>query len=137
MLAAWNSVVAGLPVLIVHLALTTVIFVIGLVVYIWVTPYRELTLVREGNAAAGIALAGMMLALVVPLAATMANSVSAPDILLWGSIAVVLQLIAFAAVALLLRRLPAAIERGEIASALVLAAAQISCGLLNAAAMSG
>lgn len=137
MLAAWNSVVAGLPVLIVHLALTTAIFVIGLVVYIWVTPYRELTLVREGNAAAGIALAGMMLALVVPLAATMANSVSAPDILLWGSIAVVLQLIAFAAVAILLRRLPAAIERGEIASALVLAAAQISCGLLNAAAMSG
>ena len=137
MLAAWNSVVAGLPVLIVHLALTTAIFVAGLVVYIWVTPYRELALVREGNAAAGIALAGMMLALVIPLAATMANSVSTPDILLWGSIAVVLQLIAFAAVTILLRRLPAAIERGEIASALVLAAAQISCGLLNAAAMSG
>lgn len=137
MLAAWNSVVAGLPVLIIHLAVTTAIFVVGLVVYIWVTPYRELALVRDGNAAAGIALSAEMLALVIPLAATMANSVSVPDILLWGTVAVILQLIAFGAVAVLLRRLPAAIERGEIASALVLAAAQISCGLLNAAAMSG
>jgi uncharacterized membrane protein YjfL (UPF0719 family) len=40
-------------------------------------------------------------------------------------------------VALVLRRLPAAIERGDVAPALVLAAAQISAGILNAAAMSG
>jgi putative membrane protein len=136
-LAAWSSVVAGLPVLIVHLAVTTAIFIAGLVVYLYVTPYRELALVRQGNTAAGIALAGEMLALAVPLSATLAKSVSVPDIALWGSIAVVLQLIAFAAIALLLRQLPAAIERGEVASALVLAAAQISTGLLNAAAMSG
>ncbi len=137
MLATWNSVVAGLPVLIVHLAVTTAIFVIGLAIYIFVTPYRELALVRQGNVAAGIALSAAILALVIPLAATMANSVSVPDIVLWGSIAVVLQLIAFAAVAVLLRQLPAAIERGEISTALVLAATQISAGLLNAAAMSG
>lgn len=58
-----------------------------------------------------------------------------PDILLWGMIAIILQLIAAGAVALAIRHLPAAIERGEIAPALVLAAAQISPGILNAAAM--
>ena len=137
MIAAWNSVLAGLPVLIVHLAVTTAIFVVGLLVYLWVTPYHELTLVRQGNVAAAITGSGAMLALVVPLGATMATSVSVPDILLWGVVAIVLQLIAFAAVAIVFRELPQAIERGDIAPALVLAATQLSTGILNAAAMSG
>ena len=137
MIAAWNSVLAGLPVLIVHLAVTTGIFIVGLAVYLWVTPYHELRLVRQGNVAAAITASGAMLALVVPLGATMANSVSVPDILLWGVVAIVLQLIAFAAVAIVLRELSQAIERGDIAPALVLAATQLSTGILNAAAMSG
>jgi putative membrane protein len=136
-IAAWNSVLSGLPVLIIHLAVTTGIFIAGLVIYLWVTPYREVRLVREGNIAAAITVAGAMIALVVPLSAMMANSVSVPDIVLWGSVAVVLQLIAFGAVALLFRELTQAIERGDIAPALVLAATQISTGLLNAAAMTG
>jgi putative membrane protein len=78
-----------------------------------------------------------MLALAIPLGAMLAHSVSLPDIALWGVVTVILQLIAFAAVALVVRNLPAAIERGEIAPALLLAAAQIVAGVFNAAAMSG
>ena len=137
MIAAWNSVVAGLPVLIIHLAVTTGIFIVGLAIYLWVTPYHELRLVQQGNVAAAITASGAMLALAVPLGATMANSVSVPDIALWGAVAVVLQLIAFGAVALAFRQLPQAIERGNVAPALVLAATQVSTGILNAAAMSG
>jgi len=137
MIAAWHSVLAGLPVLLLQLAATTGIFLVGLVVYFSLTPYRELQLLRAGNVAAAIVLAGEMLALVVPLAGMLAHSVSVPDILLWGIVTIILQLIAAAAVALVLRRLPAAIERGDIAPALVLAAAQLSAGILNAAAMSG
>lgn len=137
MIAAWNSVLSGFPVLIAHLALTTGIFVAGLALYIWVTPYHELRLVRQGNIAAAVSLSGAILALAVPLSATMANSVSVPDILLWGSMSVVLQLIAFGVVALLFRDLPRSIDRGDVAPALVLAAVQLATGLLNAAAMSG
>lgn len=137
MFAAWNSVLAGLPVLLAQLAVTTGLFGVGLVVYVWLTPYRELKLLREGNVAAAIVIVGEMLALVVPLAAMLAHSVNVPDILMWGIITIILQLIAAGAVALVVRHLPAAIERGEIAPALVLAGAQISAGILNAAAMSG
>lgn len=137
MLAAWNSVVAGFPVLLVQLATTTLLFIIGLAIYIWLTPYRELKLIREGNVAAAIVLSGQMLALAIPLGGMLAHSVNLADIVLWGVVAVVLQLIAFAAAAILLRDLRHAIERGEIASALVLAAAQIVAGIFNAAAMSG
>jgi putative membrane protein len=82
-------------------------------------------------------LAGEMLALAVPLAAMLAHSANVPDILLWGAVTIILQLVAAAAVAVVLRQLPAAIERGEVASALVVAGAQLSAGILNAAAMSG
>ena len=78
-----------------------------------------------------------MLALAIPLGAMLAHSVNLADIVIWGVVTLVLQLIAFAAVALVVRHLPAAIERGEIAPALVLATAQIVAGIFNAAAMSG
>ncbi|HEX4195443.1 MAG TPA: DUF350 domain-containing protein [Stellaceae bacterium] len=137
MLAAWNSVMAGLPALVTQLALTTLLFFIGLAIYIWLTPYRELKLIRDGNIAAAITLAGQMLALAIPLGGMLAHSVSLADVLLWGIVTVILQLIAFAAAAVLVRDLPKAIERGEVASALVLATAQIVAGIFNAAAMSG
>ena len=137
MIAAWNSVIAGLPVLLAQLATTTGIFFLGLIVYFSLTPYRELQLLRQNNVAAAIVLVGEMLALAVPLGAMLAHSVSVPDILLWGGVTIILQLIAAAAVAIVLRHLPAAIERGEVAPALVLAGAQLSAGILNAAAMSG
>jgi putative membrane protein len=137
LIAAWNSVVAGFPVLLLQLAVTTAIFLAGLVIYFSLTPYRELRLLREGNMAAAVAMAGEMVALAVPLAAMMAHSVNVWDILLWGIVAIVLQLVAAGVVALVIRRLPAAIERGEVGPALVLAAAQLSCDILNAAAMSG
>lgn len=135
--AAWVSVLSGFPVLLVQLAATTAFFVVGLAIYVWVTPYREVKLLRDGNVAAAIALSGQMLALAIPLGAMLAHSVNLPDILLWGIVTLILQLIAFAAVALVVRNLPAAIERGEIAPALVLATAQIVAGIFNAAAMSG
>ena len=137
MLAAWNSVVAGFPVLLVQLATTTVLFVIGVAIYVRLTPYRELTLIRQGNVAAAITLSGQMLALAIPLGAMLAHSVNLPDIVLWGVVALILQLIAFATAAVLVRDLRHAIGRGEIAPALVLATAQIVAGIFNAAAMSG
>ena len=137
MLAAWNSVMAGFPALVTQLALTTLLFVIGLVIYIWLTPYRELRLIRDGNVAAAITLSGEMLALAIPLGGMLAHSVSLADVLLWGIVTVILQLIAFGAAAVLVRGLSKAIERGEVASALVLATAQVVAGIFNAAAMSG
>ena len=137
MIGAWHSVVTGLPVLLTHLALTALLFAVGIVIYVFVTPYREIHLIRDGNSAAAIVLGGQVLALAVPLGAMMANSVGFADIAVWGAITVILQLLAFGSVALMIRHLPAAIERGEIAPAIVLAVTQFVAGLLNAAAMSG
>ena len=89
--AAMHSVMTGLPVLLVHLALTTGLLLAGLDLYLRFAHCRELELLREGNMAAAIAFGGQILSLAIPLCAMMANSVNVPDILLWGCITVVLR----------------------------------------------
>jgi len=74
----------GLPVLIGQLAATLALLGIGMACYMAITPFNEWRLMREGNVAAGVVVAGTLLALAMPLAATLATSVLVLDIVLWG-----------------------------------------------------
>jgi putative membrane protein len=127
----------GLPVLVLQLAVTLALLAIGVACYMLVTPFHEMRLVREGNAAGGIVLMGAVVALAIPLAATLATSLVTLDILLWGIVAVVLQLLAFLLTAGLFRGLRAMIETGNVAAACVVAGIQLAVALVNAGAMAG
>ncbi|MBS1214310.1 MAG: hypothetical protein H6R26_2927, partial [Proteobacteria bacterium] len=105
--------------------------------YVWLTPFKEKTLIASGNSAAGLVFAGAMLALAIPLAATLATTHIWLDIVLWGLVAIVLQLTTFLAVAFLFRDFRDSIERGNLAAALALIGIQIAISLLNAGAMAG
>ncbi|MBP2233226.1 putative membrane protein [Azospirillum agricola] len=127
----------GLPVLLGQLAVTLALLVVGVAVYTRITPYDERRLVADGNAAGGLTLAGSIVALAIPLAATLATSTVILDIALWGLVALILQLVAFAAATLLIRDLRGQIEAGNIASATALVGIQIGVAVINAAAMAG
>lgn len=128
---------AGLPVLLLHVAASLTLLGIGVAVYMAITPFHERRLVAAGNPAGGIALGGTVVALSVPLAATLATSGAVLDILLWGSVGLVLQLAAFAVAATLVRGLKRHIEAGNTAAAATLVGLQLAFALLNAAAMAG
>ena len=98
---------------------------------------KELNLIRSGNIAASISLFGACIGISIPLAVCLASSVNATDIIVWGSIAVILQLICFKVVDLLLKDLSKKIIDGEIGVSIVLVGFKISIALLNAAALSG
>jgi putative membrane protein len=68
---------------------------------------------------------------------TLATSVNVADILVWGAVSAILQAAAFGAASLALRGLPAAVERGDVASACVAASTQLAVGIVNAGAMAG
>lgn len=125
----------GLPVLLGHLALAVALLAVGLAIYTRLTPYNELELVRKGNAAGGLSFAGAVIGLALPLAATLATSAAAIDIILWGVVALILQLLAFFAAAKLMRNLEEMIADGNVAAAAVVAGVQVGVALLNAAAM--
>ena len=132
-----NSLQSGLPVLLLQFVVTLALLGIGVACYMSITPFRERELVARGNTAGGIVFGGSIIALAIPLAATLANSTVVLDIVVWGIVALILQLLAFAFATLLFRNLRAELEAGNVAAALSLVALQIAIALLNAGAMSG
>ena len=125
----------GLPMLIVQVVACAVLLAIGVTIYVRLTPFHEREMVASGNAAAGTMLAGAILALAIPLAAMLATSGTLVDILVWGVVALILQLLTLGIVVLSMRNFRGMIEGGNVAAAITLAGAQIAVALLNAAAM--
>ena len=130
-----QSIISGAPVLALHLVTTFAILIGGMGIYMWITPYEDIKLVREGNTAAAVALGGAFLGLAIPLAGSLAGSVTSLDILLWGLITLVLQLVCFKVVDLVLRGLPKRIADGELAAAIFLAFVKVSAGAIVATAV--
>jgi putative membrane protein len=124
-----------LPLLLVQVVTCIVLLAIGVMIYVRLTPFREREMVADGNPAAGTVLAGAILALAIPLAAMLATSVTLIDILVWGVVALILQLLTLGIVALAMRNFRRMIEAGNVAAAITLAGAQIAVALLNAAVM--
>ena len=126
---------SGLPMLLLQFVLVLALLVAGIFVYMAITPFHERELLRNGNPAAATVLGGALVALAVPLAALLATTGALLDILVWGVVAVLLQLLTVAIVSHLFRGMRVMIEAGQVAGAIPLVAAQLSIGLLNAAAM--
>jgi putative membrane protein len=137
MQAVLDSFVAGFPILMMHSSVTIAMLVAGVLLYIWITPWDEMALIRAGNTAAAISLGGAIIGLAIPLAFAMAASVSVYEILIWGLVTLLLQIIAFRVADLLLRDLPTRIEAGEIGAATLLVSIKLAVAAVNAAAVSG
>lgn len=127
---------AGFPVTLLHAAVSVAILIAATAVYILLTPHREITLVREGNAAAAVSLAGVMVGLAIPLATSLKASTTLVEVALWGAATVVLQLLIFRLVDLVLRGLPKRIQDGEMAAAAMLVGAKLATALIIAASVS-
>lgn len=106
-----------------------------LVIYLRLTPYAELALIRAGNLAAALSLSGALLGYVIALASAIAHSMSLLDMVSWGVAALLVQVVAYRLARLLFPDLPGAIERGELAAGVMAGALSLAAGLLNAASM--
>ena len=78
-----------------------------------------------------------MLALSIPLAATLASSASQLDIFIWGLVALVIQLLTFLGVSVFIKGLRGMIEGGNVAMAVTVVSIQLAVALLNAGSMAG
>ena len=126
---------AGVPPFLEYFVVGLALLGIFVAIYARITPYRELALIRDGNVAAAIALAGVVLGFTLPLASAIAHSVGLADMILWGAIALLSQLVVYFIVARLVPHFTEAITAGRIAAATLLAAIALAVGILNAAAL--
>ena len=127
----------GFPTTMAHLGVTLGLMVGGAILYAMLTPWKEITLIRQGNAAAAVAFSGVLVGLAIPLAVSLSVSTSINDIVLWGVATVFIQLLAFRIVDMILTGLPQRIREGEIAAAVLLVGAKLSTALILAAALTG
>ena len=127
---------AGFDDFLAYLAVAIVLLALFVAVYIRVTPYREIALIREGNMAASFSLSGSLLGFIIPLAAAVQNSVSLADMAIWGLIAMVVQIAAFIVVKMLIPSITQDIPANKGAQGFFLGCLSLGVGLLNAACMS-
>ena len=106
------------------------------VLYLYATPHREITLIRGDNLPAAVVLAGALLGFAVPLASALRVANGLLDVAAWAFMALIAQLAAYALVALLLKDFSRRINRGEMAAAVLAGSIHLGVGLINSAAMS-
>jgi len=133
LLTLWN----GLPIFLIHSGLSLLILVVGVFIYTRITPHDEIALIRDGNIAASISLSGAVIGMALPLAFSLSVSISLWDIVVWGVVALVLQLIAYRLVDLFLKDMTGRIEAGEVGPAIALLSFKLGTAFINSAAISG
>ena len=68
----FDPVISSLPAFAGYFATAVGLLAVFLVLYVFVTPYSELALIREGNVAAAISLAGAIVGYALPIAVSVA-----------------------------------------------------------------
>jgi putative membrane protein len=108
----------------------TIIFVM---IYIQITPHNETKLIREGNAAAALGLGAAVIGFIFPLTLVISVSHTLGDVVLWGAIALLVQILGHAICRMLMPTLTADIAAGKFSAAIVIATVAIGLGMLQAA----
>lgn len=126
----------GVPAFLSYFAIGAGLIVLFCLVYVRLTPHAEFALIKENKPASAIAFGGSLIGFALPLHAAISHAVSLVDCVLWGVVALIVQLVAFFAVRLVVSDLPGRIARDERAAGIFSAAVAISVGLVNSASMS-
>ena len=105
-------------------------------IYIRVTPFHELALIRKGHTAAALSLGGATIGFSLTVASSALHNNTMTMFALWGALALVVQLAAYLIVARLVPDLREALERNNVAVGALLGAAAVVFGILNAACLS-
>lgn len=127
----------GFPYALLNAGVALVLLVVGASIYALLTPHREIQLIREGNSAAAISFAGVLVGLAIPVAVSLSHSSSVAEVALWGVASLAVQLLVFRLTDMLLRGLPQRIQEGEVSAAALLVGAKLAVALILAAAWTG
>ena len=119
-----------------HLATAIALVMAFFVVYTRMTPYDEVHLIREGNAAAALSLGGTLLGFSVTVASALTHTGSYYQFVGWGAVGMALQLMVFFVATRLLRMSKDQIEANNCAFGGLLGAISLSIGLINAGSIS-
>lgn len=131
----WALSFLGLPSFLIYFGTAIVLLLAFAFIYTRLTAHDEIALIRQGKAAAAVAFGGSLFAFVLPLCSAVIHSVSLVDFVIWGLIALVIQIATFFAVRAFLPNLSQRITDNEMSAGLFVAFASLAVGAINAACM--
>ena len=106
-----------------------------LFVYTLATAHNEFALIRQNVISAALALGLSLIGFALPLSSAVVYAKTVMDCLMWGLVALVVQILVYWLVRLVVPNLSQRIAADEISSALFLGAASLAAGIINAASM--
>jgi putative membrane protein len=128
---------AGLPAFAAYFAAAVALCVLYLFVYTRATPHQEYDLIiHEHNASAALALGMSLIGFSIALASAIIHATTIFDFIVWGIVAIIVQIGAYYLARLGHPDISNAIRQNALASAVWLGAVSIVAGILSAACMS-
>lgn len=117
----------------IYLLLAAALIVAFLVIYTNITPYNEFLLIRQGNNAAALSLAGALIGFSLTIASCIIHTTNYQQFIGWATAALVVQVLGYAGTTRLLNMSKDHIESGNAAFGGLLGAISLALGTVNAA----
>jgi len=119
-----------------HLGTAAILVMVFFIVYTRITPFDEVLLIRQGNSAAALSLAGALLGFAATIASTLVHTADYIAFAGWAFGALVVQLLVYAVATRLLHMARDQIEADNRAFGLLLGSISLAIGIVNAGCIS-
>jgi putative membrane protein len=119
-----------------HLLAAGFLLVLFFLIYTRTTPFDEMRLIRQGNAAAALSLGGALIGFSMTVASGLVHTDNLASFVGWSAAAAAVQLLSYVLVTRLLHMSKPQIEANNVAFGLLLGSISISVGAVSAGALS-
>ncbi|AOK56813.1 hypothetical protein WT67_03095 [Burkholderia stagnalis] len=119
----------------VHLLSAFVLLLAFAAVYLKVTPFDELALIRDGNVAAMLSFGGALVGFCLTLASSIAHNSTLGAVVMWAVGAMLVQVLTYAGLTRMMPGMNHAIEDRNAAMGGLMGTASLVVGIINAACL--
>lgn len=130
-----QTFLAALGAFLAHLVVSLALLAAFVAIFVRITPQQEFALIRKGNVAAALELGGAMIGYAIVLSRAVVVSAGIGEAIVWGAIALLIQIAGYYAMNVVIPRIGSEIEAGSLTAGIMSAATAVTLGLLNAACM--
>jgi putative membrane protein len=126
----------GLPAFLLYFLVGVVLLAAYAIAYTRLTSHDEFSLIEAGDAPAAAAFGASLIGFALPLCSAAAHSVGILDMIVWGLVALVVQVLVYLVARWRMPDVSGRIAKGEWAAAIWLGSLSLVGGMLNAVSMS-
>ncbi|HKH95516.1 MAG TPA: DUF350 domain-containing protein [Beijerinckiaceae bacterium] len=130
-----SAAISGLPQFLLYFAVALALVGLYLFLYTLVTAHNEFALIRQNVLSAALSLGMSLIGFALPLSSAVVHAQNVVDCLVWGVVAMLVQILVYYLVRIPVPNLSQRIASGELSPALFLGAASLAAGIVNAASM--